>query len=195
MPTQSVEARLKVLNGVTPEDLEITDDVTSPTGRALPVLDAVLRSTLSDLAAATTLADLLAKLEAVRALLAGTLLVDTGLVIPATFPLPSAQVATLTPQTDALTDTELRAAQVPVTDEAAEFWRIKNRRFEDTEEVRYDIAADLVNGDIYAGVAPDGTSTATASWTVIRTYFDANGNPSRERIRTGVAWDSRTVGW
>lgn len=77
----------------------------------------------------------------------------------------------------------------------AEFYRIKNRYFKDTEEIRYDIAASLISGDIYTGVAPDGTATSAASWTVIRTYFDANGNPSRERIRTGVVWNSRTIGW
>lgn len=117
-------------------------------------------------------------------------------------PVPISGTVTATgTQTDALTDTELRAAPVPISgtvtadDNASEFWRIKNKRYTDTEEVRYDIAADLANGDIYTGVATDGTATSSATWTIIRTYFDANGNPSRERIRFNVAWDSRTAGW
>lgn len=76
-----------------------------------------------------------------------------------------------------------------------EFNRIKMKRFKDTEEVRYDIPVDVANSDIYTGVAADGTLTSSASWTIIRTYFDANGNPTRERFRTGVAWDDRTSGW
>lgn len=84
---------------------------------------------------------------------------------------------------------------LPVDDEAAEFWRIKNKRFYDTEEVRYDIPATLTNQSIYTGVAPDGTATAATTWTIIRTYFDGNANPIRERIRFNVAWDNRSVGW
>lgn len=78
---------------------------------------------------------------------------------------------------------------------STEFARIKDKRFKDTEESRYDIPADLTSASIYTGVAPDGTLTSAANWTIIRTYFDANGLPNRERIRTGVAWDSRTIGW
>lgn len=79
--------------------------------------------------------------------------------------------------------------------ERYEFARIKEKKYKDTEEVRYDIPASLISADIYVGVATDGTATASASWVVLRTYFDASGNPSRERIRTGVAWDNRTSGW
>lgn len=75
------------------------------------------------------------------------------------------------------------------------FTRIKEKRFQDTEEVRYDIPGTLANGQIYVGVAPDGTATSTASWDVVRTDFDANANPTRDRIQKGIAWDSRTTGW
>ncbi len=82
-----------------------------------------------------------------------------------------------------------------MTDKAAEFWRIEQKRFSDTEEVRYDIPTTLTSASIYVGVAADSTATATASWTIIRTYFDSNGLPNRKRIRFNVAWDSRTAGW
>lgn len=56
-----VNARLQVLNGVTLEDLEITDDAASSTGRAMPVLDAKVRADLAT--ALTTLADILASTD------------------------------------------------------------------------------------------------------------------------------------
>lgn len=76
-------------------------------------------------------AAVLAKLEQVRVLLAAPLAVTGPLTdaelratdvevdvtnFPADYPLPAAQVTTLTPQTDGLTDTELRAADVNVAD-------------------------------------------------------------------------------
>jgi len=77
----------------------------------------------------------------------------------------------------------------------AEFARIKNREFKDTEQVKYDIAPNLVNGDIYTGVADEAAVESDATWNVIRTYFDANGNPNQERIQLGIRWDQRTAGW
>lgn len=82
----------------------------------------------------------------------------------------------------------------PTTD-VSEFARINMKRFLDTEEARYDIPAVLASASIYTGVAADGTAEATATWTVTRTYFDASGNPNRQRIRFNVAWSSRTSGW
>ncbi len=55
----------------------------------------------------------LAALEAVAATVTGTVSVDN---IPAEFPLPNVQVAALAPQTDALTNVELRAAPVSTRD-------------------------------------------------------------------------------
>lgn len=126
-------------------------------------------------------AAVLAKVEAVRALLAGTLTVG-GTVAVSNFP------ASVEVSNDS-------GNPLPITDNAPEFWRIKNKRFTSSEEVRYDIPASLISASIYTGVAADGTATSSAVWTVIRTYFDSLGNPSRERIRTNVAWDSRTAGW
>lgn len=94
-----------------------------------------------------------------------------------------------------LTDAELRASPVFTTDVYSEFYRIKNKRYSDAEEVRYDIPTNLAANSIYIGVADDGTLTADSVWTVIRVYFDANGSPNRERIRFNVAWDDRTLGW
>lgn len=56
-------------------------------------------------------------------------------------------------------------------------------------------AVTVRTGTIYTGIAPDGTAESSAVWKIVRTYFDTNGKPTRERIRTNVAWDSRNVGW
>lgn len=61
------------------------------------------------------------------------------------------------------------------------------------KEVRMD---DVAAGDLYIGRNTDGTSTATASWEVVRIYRNAvTAKIERVRYRTGVAWDSRTAGW
>lgn len=78
----------------------------------------------------------------------------------------------------------------------ADFARILANEFEDSEEVRYDIPANSVlqkNGSSYTGIAPDGTLTSAASWTIVRSYYDANGNLSRQRIRKNISWDNRAV--
>lgn len=75
------------------------------------------------------------------------------------------------------------------------FSRILEKRFFDTEEVRYDIPDVLNNGFIYIGVATSGTLTSAASWTIVRFSFNATGRPSRSQIRTAVVWDNRAIGW
>lgn len=45
----TVDATLQVLNGATLEPVEVADDAASPTGRALPSVDAAARSTLVDI--------------------------------------------------------------------------------------------------------------------------------------------------
>lgn len=78
---------------------------------------------------------------------------------------------------------------------ASEFARINAKQYDDTEEVRFDIPVSKVNGVIYVGVAPSGSLESSSVWMVVRTDFDSNGNPNRQRYRSGVAWDSRTTGW
>lgn len=80
---------------------------------------------------------------------------------------------------------------------AQDFSRILERRFKDTEEVRYDIPTDalLADGSIYLGVADDGTATSAEEWTIVRIYFDSQKLPTRSRIRKLVAWDDRATGW
>lgn len=46
----------------------------------------------------------------------------------------------------------------------------------------------------YFGMATDGTATTTASWTVLRIYQDANGNPVRWRTVASVAWSAAISG-
>lgn len=91
----------------------------------------------------------------------------------------------------------------PVTDAdlleqfSSEFSRIKENRFFDNEEVRYDIPPDiaLANNSIYTGVAVDGAATSDPVWTIVRVYFNSAKLPERSRIRFNVSWDSRTTGW
>lgn len=80
--------------------------------------------------------------------------------------------------------------------------RILEKRFRDTEEVRYDIPVQLTTEDplpagssIYLGVATDNSLTSDPVWTVVRVYFATNKLPTRTRIRKLVVWDSRTAGW
>ena len=108
----ALDARLKVLNGVAVEDLLISSDVASPTGRSLPVIDADTRASL--ITAVTRLTSILAAvdglegnttglatqatLEAARALLAGTLMIAGTVTGP-------------------LTNSELRASAPAVKDD------------------------------------------------------------------------------
>lgn len=80
-----------------------------------------------------------------------------------------------------------------VTSSNGIFSRIKNRNFADTEEVRYDVPTSVISGAIYTGLATAGTATSAATWTIVRSLFDANGNPSREQIKTSVIWDNRAA--
>jgi hypothetical protein len=165
-----------------------------------------LKSTDLDLSSEATLALVLAKLSEINVSTDGLELSLDNIDL-STDGLESA-LATLN-SVDFSTQTTLEAARVLLASIDAdttsqeiltaigdgEFIRLKNKKFLDTEEVRYDIPAILTNGDIYVGINTDGASTTSATWTVGRTYFDANGNPSRDRFRLNVEWDSRTVGW
>jgi hypothetical protein len=117
-------------------------------------------------------------------------------------------VQALTPQTDALTDDELRAAPVEVTgslsatvelpdtyplpDDQADSAFKRLLKFEPLpgEELRRDEG----QSDDYHGAAADGTATSAAAWRVVRLY-KAGGLITRVRYRTGVAWDARSTGW
>lgn len=137
MSTTHVEAELQVLRpGDVLGTLEVADDVTSPTGEALPVIEQGARDALADILAAlvaTLTVDgevslspaTLAALETINAVVSGTVALDGPTLaaletisvgnLPSTYPLPTGQVTTLTPQTNALTDTELRSTPVPVS--------------------------------------------------------------------------------
>lgn len=57
-----------------------------------------------------------------------------------------------------------------------------------------EIRRDETLTDDYHGVAPDGSLTSAAVWSVARFYKTA-GLITRVRYRTGVVWDNRTAGW
>lgn len=103
---------------------------------------------------------------------------------------------------NAFGDLNLEATQIELLEQfSSEFSRISEKRWKDTEEVRFDIPLRnatvnlLRNGSIYIGVAPDGSLTSDPVWTVVRVYFNDNTLPFRQRIRTTVAWDDRALGW
>lgn len=77
-------------------------------------LNEVYRQRVQDPEALVKLDAAVAELANILAALGMTLNVDVG-NLPADYPLPAGQVTTLTPQTDGLTDTELRATPVPVS--------------------------------------------------------------------------------
>lgn len=78
----------------------------------LTTIAAVLAGTLNVAGTIGLDAPTLAALETINAIVSGT--VDVG-NFPTEYPLPAGQVTTLTPQTDSLTDAQLRAAPVSVT--------------------------------------------------------------------------------
>ena len=112
----------------------------------------------------------------------GSVAVDN---LPSTYPLPTAQV-----QTDALTDTELRATPVPVdvVGAAQEDTLLDVKRAISDYEERYEFDAE--GNPLYVGKALDGTLTSATGWTVYKFTF-VGGLPSRKQVRSDVAWDDR----
>lgn len=105
------------LNAATLAALEtINAVVTGSVALDAPTLAALesITATVSNFPADYPDAAVLAKLEAIRVLLDGAIDVAVS-NFPANYPLPAAQVTTLTPQTDALTDAEIRATPLPVS--------------------------------------------------------------------------------
>ena len=99
---------------------------------------------------------------------------------------------------NAFEDLNLESTQINILEQFdSEFSRISEKRFLDTEEVRYDIPpqAALANSSIYIGVALDGTDITESVWTVVRVYFNQVALPVRQRIRKNVKWSERTLGW
>jgi hypothetical protein len=75
----------------------------------------------------------------------------------------------------------------------SDFARLKADMYEEGEEIRYDIPATLAGGAVYVGAAPAGSGTGETVWDVVKTDFDSNGNPSRDRFARDIAWDNRTT--
>lgn len=102
---------------------------------------------------------------------------------------------TLVTRTDVLCSTRasevtLAALEADVADMDGRFYRLLNQHVANGYEMRTDLGVT----DQYFAMAPDATATSSASWDVLRIYLTA-GSPVRWRTRTGVAWDSRTIGW
>lgn len=95
-----------------------------------------------------------------------------------------------TVNTGGLSDAELRATPVPFTENPSDFWRMEVGRFTN-EEVKYDFPAVFANNSIYMGINADATLESAPTWKIIRTYFDANGFPSRKRFRANISWTDR----
>jgi len=74
----------------------------------------------------------------------------------------------------------------------SDFARLKADMFEEAEEIRYDIPPSLPDAAIYVGAAPSGAGTDEGVWDVVKTDFDSNGNPARDRFARDIVWDDRT---
>lgn len=99
--------------------------------------------------------------------------------------------ATAVPVSGPLTDAQMRATAVSVSPVRNAFATLLKFEPAVGEELR----REELTTDSYHGRAPDGTTTATAAWEVVRLYKDAAGEIVRARYRTGVAWDNRAAGW
>lgn len=74
------------------------------------------------------------------------------------------------------------------------FYRIENKIFYTTEEVRYDIPTNLANASTYVGLSALGTSVNDASWVIVRTEFDGNQIPGRKQVAINISWTDRVAG-
>lgn len=112
---ESVQAAVTGTVGLDPATLAALEDIVVS---GTVALDATTLAALESVTAAVTGtvaldAATLAALESVTATVSGAVSITN---LPSEYPLPAAQVSTLTPQTDGLTDAELRAAPVAVSD-------------------------------------------------------------------------------
>lgn len=201
--------------------LTVDSDVSDRSGRLLgrvtsidsPVaLDATTLAALENIGVTVSNPGLTdAQLRAVPVPVSG--IVSTGL----TQPLTDAQLRATRVPVDVeidqpLTDAQLRAVAVPVslsgtvaTDMVDESTRLLGKETTATDLMRRCLKFEPVVGeeirrdetvtDDYHGIAADGTATNATSWSVVRFYKDVTGKITRVRYRSGVAWDSRTVGW
>lgn len=128
---------------------------------------------------------------------------------PANYPLPADQVVTLTPQKNALTDTELRAIPVNVVTQHQQALTNTQLRAASVVVVKEAPAAtlkyELIEGmelrretslsDDWYGSAPDGSLETSPVWLVVRHYKNAAGQIYRTRYRENVRWDQKEQGW
>lgn len=59
------------------------------------------------------------------------------------------------------------------------------------EEIRYDLAPAKIFSTDMIGLAPRGTATSDATWTILKVEYDGSGNLTREQSFSAVAWDDR----
>lgn len=117
--------------------------------------------------------------------------------LPSDYPLPASQV-----QTDALTDSELRASPVSVTvsnpTADPETGLAKEATLNDLKRAVTDYEArmeyDGSDNLVYVGKASQGTATSAGSWIIQKLEY-SSGNLTRVQVLAG-AWDDRaTLGW
>lgn len=98
-------------------------------------------------------------------------------------------------QTDALTDTQLRASQVKVFNEYEE---AISAMLNKTPFINHRLWWDTTNASyIYIGMAPTGTASSTASFYIMRIPKVTGGLQGAGQLVANAAWDDRTTvgGW
>jgi len=77
--------------------------------------------------------------------------------------------------------------------QASSFTKIKRDLYRDDEQVLYDVPSPPASAKMYSGFANESATTAQTVWDIVRTTYDANGNPASEGIALGIAWDDRVT--
>lgn len=88
----------------------------------------------------------------------------------------------------------ISAINAAITSSTGTFRRINQREFYDSETAQFDIPSNLSSGTIYVGLAPQGSNTASAVWSIVRTPFSSESIPLSQQYRSGVSWTGRTLG-
>ena len=124
---------------------------------------------------------------------------------PAEYPLPDSQVSTLTPQTDALTDAQLRASALTVADTdsnalltaADGYLKWKSLKEGDAATFAHQfLIDDAATAYTYHGTALRTDAESADVWSVMRIEYDGVLKKRHVKllVNTGIAWADRVSG-
>jgi hypothetical protein len=159
--------------------LPVSGTVTANTGLTQPLTDTQLRASPLPVGGTVALdAPSLAALETIQVA-----------NLPAAYPLPTAQVTALTPQTNALTRAQLDAAPVVTADGRS----LTERMLARAPAATYALWLDTADTSfIYIAEAPQAATGAASTFRGIRVQKDLLGNPlGKVQQAVDFAWNSR----